>query len=466
MNILLYNFAGDFTNTQMRIVIAGAGEVGTHLAKMLSQSEHEIILIDSEGDRLKPIDSSIDVLTYEGSATSLNMLREALKKNTDLFIAVAHYEDTNVSAAMLAKKLGARKVIARIDNMEYLEHENREFFKDMGIDNLIYPELIAAKEVISLLKETGTTEFMDFAGGKLSLYAQKLEKGAPVLNRSLEEVANTLGSIQYRAVAIKRHDRTIIPRGKEEFKDGDLAYVVSTREGIQDMMKFSGKRNIEARSIMILGGSRIGRHVALNLQHDCQVKLIEIDHEKCQTLAETLEETLIINGDGRNGDLLAEEGLMHMDAFVAVTGNSETNILSCLMAKKIGVMRTIAEVENMEYINLAENSGIDTIINKKIATASRIFRHTMNPNVTQVKMMTGTDAEVLEFFVSEGARITEGPLRLIDFPKDAIVGGGIRGEQAFIATGDTHIRFGDKVVVFALPSAFDKLNKFFTSDRK
>ncbi len=450
----------------MRIVIAGAGEVGTHLAKMLSQSEHEIILIDSEGDRLKPIDASIDVLTYEGSATSLNMLREALKKNTDLFIAVAHYEDTNVSAAMLAKKLGARKVIARIDNMEYLEHENREFFKDMGIDNLIYPELIAAKEVISLLKETGTTEFMDFAGGKLSLYAQKLEKGAPVLNRSLEEVANTLGSIQYRAVAIKRHDRTIIPRGKEEFKDGDLAYVVSTREGIQDMMKFSGKRNIEARSIMILGGSRIGRHVALNLQHDCQVKLIEIDHEKCQTLAETLEETLIINGDGRNGDLLAEEGLMHMDAFVAVTGNSETNILSCLMAKKIGVMRTIAEVENMEYINLAENSGIDTIINKKIATASRIFRHTMNPNVTQVKMMTGTDAEVLEFFVSEGARITEGPLRLIDFPKDAIVGGGIRGEQAFIATGDTHIRFGDKVVVFALPSAFDKLNKFFTSDRK
>jgi len=450
----------------MRIVIAGAGEVGTHLAKMLSQSEHEIILIDSEGDRLKPIDSSIDVLTYEGSATSLNMLREALKKNTDLFIAVAHYEDTNVSAAMLAKKLGARKVIARIDNMEYLEHENREFFKDLGIDNLIYPELIAAKEVISLLKETGTTEFMDFAGGKLSLYAQKLEKGAPVLNRTLEEVANTLGSIQYRAVAIKRHDRTIIPRGKEEFKDGDLAYVVSTREGIQDMMKFSGKRNIEARSIMILGGSRIGRHVALNLQHDCQVKLIEIDHEKCQTLAETLEETLIINGDGRNGDLLAEEGLMHMDAFVAVTGNSETNILSCLMAKKIGVMRTIAEVENMEYINLAENSGIDTIINKKIATASRIFRHTMNPNVTQVKMMTGTDAEVLEFFVSEGARITEGPLRLIDFPKDAIVGGGIRGEQAFIATGDTHIRFGDKVVVFALPSAFDKLNKFFTSDRK
>ena len=450
----------------MRIVIAGAGEVGTHLAKMLSQSEHEIILIDTEVERLTPIDSSIDVLTYEGSATSLNILKEALKKNTDLFIAVAHYEDTNISAAILAKKLGARKVIARVDNMEYLERNNKEFFRSMGVDHMIYPELIAAKEVISLLKETGTTEFMDFAGGLLSLYVQKLEKNAPVLNRSLEEVSNTIGSIKYRAVAIKRHEHTIIPRGKEEFLDGDLAFVISTREGIADMMKFSGKKNVEAKSIMILGGSRIGRHIALKLQNYCQVKLIDYNLERCRSLAEDLEDTLVINGDGRDGDLLAEEGLQNMDAFVAVTGNSETNILSCLLAKKIGVMKTIAEVENMEYINLAENSGIDTIINKKIATASRIFRHTMNPNVTQVKMMTGTDAEVIEYNVPEGARITSGPLKLIDFPRDAIVGGGIRKYKPYIATGDTLIEAGDKVVVFALPSAFDKLNKFFTGDRK
>jgi len=357
-------------------------------------------------------------------------------------------------------------VIARVDNMEYLERNNKEFFRSMGVDHMIYPELIAAKEVISLLKETGTTEFMDFAGGLLSLFVQKLEKNAPVLNKSLEEVSNTIGSIEYRAVAIKRHEHTIIPRGKEEFLDGDLAFVISTREGIADMMKFSGKKNVEAKSIMILGGSRIGRHIAQKLQNYCQVKLIDYDLEKCRDLAEDLEDTLVINGDGRDGDLLAEEGLQNMDAFVAVTGNSETNILSCLLAKKIGVMKTIAEVENMEYINLAENSGIDTIINKKIATASRIFRHTMNPNVTQVKMMTGTDAEVIEFNVPEGARITSGPLKLIDFPRDAIVGGGIRKYKPYIATGDTLIQAGDKVVVFALPSAFDKLNKFFTGDRK
>ncbi len=450
----------------MRIVIAGAGEVGTHLARMLSQSEHEIILIDSEVERLKPVDAAIDVLTYEGSATSLNILKEAVRKNTDLFIAVTHYEDTNISAAILAKRLGARKVIARVDNMEYLERANKEFFREMGIDHLIYPELIAAKEVINLLKETGTTEFMDFAGGLLSLYVQKLENNAPVLDRTLEEVTNSLASIKYRAVAIKRKEKTIIPRGKEEFKEGDLAFVISTKDGISELMKFSGKRNVQAKSIMILGGSRIGRHIALKLQDHCQVKLIDSNIEKCRYLAETLEETLVINGDGRDGDLLTEEGLQHMDAFVAVTGNSETNILACLLAKKTGVMKTIAEVENMEYINLAENSGIDTIINKKIATASRIFRHTMNPYVTQVKMMTGTDAEVIEYNVPENARITGGPLKLIDFPKDAIVGGGIRNYKPYIATGDTLINAGDKVVVFALPSAFDKLNKFFTSDHR
>ena len=450
----------------MRIVIAGAGEVGTHLAKMHSQSEHEIIRIDSEVERLKPVDAAIDVLTYEGSATSINILREAIKKHADLFIAVAHYEDTNITAAILAKRLGASKVIARIDNMEYLERANKEFFRELGVDHLIYPELIVAKEVINLLKETGTTEFMDFAGGLLSLFVQKLEKNAPVINKSLEEVTNILGSIKYRAVAIKRHDRTIIPRGKEEFHEGDLVFVISTRDGIGDMMKFSGKRNVEAKSVMILGGSRIGRHIASSLQHDCQVKLIDSNLERCRVLAEQLEETLVINGDGRDGDLLAEEGLQHMDAFVAVTGSSETNILSCLLAKKIGVMKTIAEVENMEYINLAENSGIDTIINKKIATASRISRHTMNPHVTQVKMMTGTEAEVIEYNVPEGARITGGPLKLIDFPKDAIVGGGIRNYTSYIATGDTLIQAGDKVVVFALPSAFEKLNKFFTSERR
>jgi len=446
----------------MRIIIAGAGEVGTHLAKMLANENHEIILIDTEEERLKPVDSTLDVLTYKGSATSIHMLMEILKKKTDLFIAVTHWEDTNITASILAKRFGAIKTIARIDNIDYLEHNTLEFFKSLGIDSLIYPELIAAREVLGLLHETGTTDFMEFCGGKLAMYVQKLDENAPILNRSLEEISISNSTDKYRAVAIKRNENTIIPRGKEQFQLGDLVFVISTKEGIEEMMATSGKENFEAKSIMILGGSRIGKHVALYMQKSCEVKLIDSDAERCEALADILDETLIINGDCRNVELLEQEGISKMDAFVAVTGNSETNILSCLLAKRLGVKKTIAEVENTEYINLAENTGIDTIINKKIAAASRIFRHTTNPNVTQVKYMTGTEAEVIEFNVPAHAKITKGTLRSIEFPKDAIVGGGMRDGVPFIATGDTIINTNDKVVVFTLPSAYDKVSKFFT----
>lgn len=445
----------------MRIVIAGAGEVGTHLAKMLSSENHEIILIDTEEERLKPVDSSMDVLTYIGSATSISILQDILRKKTDLFIAVTHWEDTNITSSILAKRLGAIKTIARIDNLEYLEHSTMEFFKSLGVDSLIYPELIAARDVLSLLHETGTTDFMEFCGGKLAMYVQRLDENAPILNKSLEEISTTRNTDKFRAVAIKRNDMTIIPRGSDKFLSGDLVFVISTHEGIGEMMITSGKENFEAKSIMILGGSRIGKHVALYMQKNCEVKLIDSDPDRCEALSEVLEDTLIINGDCRNVDLLEQEGIGKMDAFVAVTGNSETNVLSCLLAKKLGVRKTIAEVENMEYINLAENIGIDTIINKKISAASRIFRHTTNPNVTQVKYMTGTDAEVIEFNVPDGARITKGTLRSMDFPKDAIVGGGIRDGIPFIATGDTIIKANDKVVVFTLPTSYEKISKFF-----
>lgn len=446
----------------MRIIIAGAGEVGTHLAKMLSNENHEIILIDTEEERLKPVGSTMDVLTYVGSATSISILQELLHKKTDLFIAVTHWEDTNITASILAKRLGAVKTIARIDNLDYFEHSTLEFFKSLGIDSLIYPELIAAREVLSLLHETGTTDFMEFCGGKLAMYVQKLDENAPIIDKSLMELAASTNTEKYRAVAIKRNDITIIPRGNERFRVGDLVFVISTSDGIDEMMTTSGKENFEAKSIMILGGSRIGKHVALYMQKTCQVKLIDSDPLKCEALSDVLENTLIINGDCRNADLLQNEGIAHMDAFVAVTGNSETNVLSCLLAKKLGVKKTIAEVENMEYINLAENIGIDTIINKKIAAASRIFRHTTNPNVTQVKYMTGTEAEVIEFNVPENARIAKGTLRSLEFPPNSIVGGGTRDGVPFIATGDTILKPNDKVVVFTLPSAYERVSKFFT----
>jgi trk system potassium uptake protein len=264
----------------MRIVIAGAGEVGTHLAKMLSNENHEIILIDSEESRLKPVDITLDVLTYEGSATSVKILVDALKKKTDLFIAVTHSEDTNITSAILAKRFGAIKTIARIDNIDYLEQSTLDFFKSIGIDSLIYPELIAAREVLGLLHETGTSDFMGFSGGKLVMYIQKLDEKAPIINKSLQEISENYRTDKYRAVAIKRSGKTIIPRGNERFMVGDSVYIISTYEGIEEMMKTSGKESFEAKRIMILGGSRIGKHIALYMQKTCEVKTHRSEH--CQ----------------------------------------------------------------------------------------------------------------------------------------------------------------------------------------
>nr|HPM18934.1 NAD-binding protein [Bacteroidales bacterium] len=274
----------------MRIVIAGAGEVGTHLAKMLSNENHDIILVDTEEDHLKPLDSSLDVLTYVGSATSVNLLRDILQKKTDLFIAVTHWEDTNITSSILAKKFGAVKTIARIDNLDYLEHSTLEFFKSLGIDSLIYPELIAAREVLGLLHETGTTEFMEFCGGKLAMYVQKLDENAPILNKTLEEMSIDHSTDKFRAVAIKRNDKTIIPKGQDRFFLDDTVFVISTNEGIAEMMARSGKKSFEAKRIMILGGSRIGKHVALYMQKSCEVKLIDSDPAKCQALSEILDD--------------------------------------------------------------------------------------------------------------------------------------------------------------------------------
>jgi len=293
------------------------------------------------------------------------------------------------------------------------------------------------------------------------MFVQKLHEGSPIINKSLEEISSLNKSEQFRVVAIKRDEETIIPRGHETLKLGDMVFVISTKNGIDEMMKASGIESFEATNVMILGGSKIGEHVASHIEQNYNVKLIDSDPEQCERLASKLENTLVINGDCRNVELLENEGLSKMDAFVAVTGSSETNILSCLLAHKMGVKKTIAEVENMEYISLAENSGIHSIINKKIAAASRIFRHTTSLNITQVKYMTGTDAEVLEFNVPPKAKITKGTLRSLDFPKGALVAGGTREGVPFIATGNTIINANDKVVVFTLPEAYEGLKKFF-----
>lgn len=445
----------------MRIILAGAGEVGSHLVKMLSNENHDIIVIDNDADRLKSVSGSLDVMTLEGNANSISILKESKVSKADLFIAVTYSEDVNVNSAILSKKLGAKKTIARVDNEEYLLPANKEIFSTLGIDYMIYPEKIASREVAGLIAQTGSTEVVEFSGGKLQMYVIKLDEQALIIGKTLREIDPEKDNKEFRAVAITRGGRTLIPTGNDRFKKGDLVYVISSPAGMKDLFKYSGKQHFDVRNIMILGGSRIGMKTARLLGNQHYVKMIESDRQKSYKLSNLLPNTLVINGDGTNMELLKNEGLEKMDAFIAVTGNSDTNILSCLLAKHMGVKRTIAEVENMDYIQLAENIGIDTIVNKKLITASRIFRFTMSEEVSSIKCLTGTDAEVMEFVVMPESRILKSPLKEIDFPKEAIIGGVIRGKNSFIAHGDTEIKPYDRVIVFALPSEIFQVGKFF-----
>lgn len=447
----------------MKIVVAGAGEVGTHLAKMLCNEDHDITVIDSIEENLRNIASSLDLLTLHGSATSISILEEANIKKADLFISVMPTEEVNIVASILAKKLGVAKTIARIDNQEYLMPGNIDYFLGMGIDYMIFPESIAAKEIIDLLHQTATTEIVEFSGGKLLLYVMKLDETAPVIGKTLREVIVDPDHLEYRAIAITRNGQTIIPRGSDRFMLHDVLYAISSPKGINDLMRMSGKEQYEAKNIMIIGGGRTAVRTAEGLGFHHNIKLIEINREKSYRLSNLLKNTLVINGDGRDMDLLAEEKLEKMDACVALTGSSETNILACLHAKSLGVKKTIAEVENFNYINLAVNLGVDTIINKKLSAASRIFRFTTTSGqVASVKCLRGTDAEVLEFVAKPGSKITKDKLKNIGFPKDAIVGGVVRDKESIIAIGSTKIKAGDRVVIFALPSAFKEVGKYFS----
>ena len=445
----------------MKIIIAGAGDVGCHLARMLSGDNHEITVIESDRKLLGDVAAVADLLTVEGDCTSFATLRKAIVRKADLFIAVNHEEERNIISAILAKQMGAKKSIARIDHNEYLEPNNKEVFINLGIDYLFYPEKIAARQVIKLLGHTATTEYVDFSNGKLSLVVFRLDPSSDLVGHTLLSFPEKQQPLSYRTVAITRDGRTIIPHGNDTYMEGDMVYIITKEDSVKEVMAFSGQSNIDINNLMILGGSQIGQRIALELQDKVNIKLVEYVADKAYKLAETLDSTLIINEDGRNIEAMMEEGLSNMDAFVAVTGRSETNILAAMLAKRMGVKKVIAEVENFNYIKLAESIGIDTIINKKLITASNIFRFTLSTDVQAIKCLTGSEAEVLEFIVKPNSPATKAKVKDLDFPTEAIIGGIVRGDKVFIAVGNTEIQAYDRVVVFAMPNTIAKIGKYF-----
>ena len=451
----------------MKIVIVGAGEVGSHLAKMLASEGSEITVIDNDAQRLAKVLTVADVATVQGSPTSINVLREAGVGMADLFVSVYPYttQEVNIVSAILAKNLGAKKVTVRINDEEYLNAENKVLFKEMGIELMFYPEKIAADEIVDQLRHSAGSESLDFAHGKLQIAVFRMEEDSPLMDMTLAEFAAMAqeNDVQFRAIAITRNERTIIPKFDTKFMYHDLVFTIAKREGIAPLMKYFGCRKVDIDKVMVYGGSEIGELLAKALHGKMSVvKIIDKDKDRCIEMSENLPESILVsNGDGRNPDFLIDESIKDYDAFVAVTESDETNILSCVIARKLGISRTVAEVENIEYIHLAEEMGVYTVINKKLITAGRIFKFTLSGKARFVKYMGGTDAEILEYTVTPGSPITRKPLKELNFPANAIIGGVIRGSESMIAVGDTHIEAYDRVAVFALPESVAEVDKFF-----
>lgn len=445
----------------MKILIAGAGDVGFHLAELLAYENQDIVLIDSNQDVLDYAATHLDVMTLRGDAGSPSILEQADVERAELVLAVTTSEKTNLVTAILAKKMGARQTIARVNTQEYLETDQRKIFRELGIDSLISPQELAAEEIYRLVNQCSFTDIFEFENGKINLVGITLDDYSPIANKRLADIQWPNGNLEPKAMAILRGHRTLIPHGDTMLRRGDHIYFTTRRENIDLLVELVGKKKIKVRNVMILGGTDLGQATATRLERDYNVTLIEPDKNRCKYLTEHLNNTLIINGEPSNIDLLEEEGLNHMDAFIALTPNSETNIIASLTAKNHGVYKTIAQVENKEYIHISQNIGVDTLINKKLIAANNIFRFVRKGQIEAITSLHGVDAEVIEFVVHKNNQLTKKSLSHLHFPKTAMIGGVIRGEESLIPNGDFQLQVDDKVIVFALPEAIGRLEELF-----
>lgn len=448
----------------MKIIIAGAGEVGFHLAKLLSYESQNITLIDTNKESLAYADNHLDIRVLKGDATSIAMLKDARVEESDLVIGVTSSETTNITLCMLAKQLGCKQTIARISNTEFIDHKELLQFSELGIDELISPEELAATEIQLLLNKSAFNDTFEFDDGKLIMVGVSLPKSAPFVGKMVKEAANIFPELHFMPIALQRMGTqyTVIPRGDTVFKEGDQVYFITVKEGVDELYKLTGKKKEDIKNVMILGGSKVGYKTARDLcNNKFNVKLIEKNKEKAFDLADDLPNALVINGDGRNVELLDEESLESMDAFIAVTGNSETNIMSCLVAKSKYIKKTIALVENMDYFQLSHSIGIDTLINKKLLAANNIFRHIRRGEVVAMMRLNNLNAEILEFIVKKDSRVTGSAIRDLNFPKAATIGGVVREGEGIIALGGFEIKAGDRVVVCCLPEEIPKIERMF-----
>ena len=436
--------------------------MGTHLSKLLSTENHDCVLIDDDDERLEDVDSNYDIMALCSSPTSIKTLKDAGVASADLFVGVTRRESRNITACMLAHALGAKKTVARIDNYEYLQPQYQAYFKEVGVDSMVYPEVLAASDIISGLKLSWVRQRLDVHDGALVLLGVKLRDTCQILGQPIKDLCGP--DDPYHIVALKRADETIIPGGLDVLQSGDLAYFMTTQEYIPYIKQIVGKEKYEdVHSVIIMGGGKTAVRAALTLPDNMHAKIIESSLERCERLNQLIDRSnvMVIHGDGRDLGLLHEEGIRNTQAFVALSGNAETNILACLTAKKLGVRKTIAMIENLDYVSMAEGLDIGTIINKKTVAASHIFQMMMRADVRTLRTLMLADSEVAEFVAAEGSRVTKNPVKALGLPSGIAIGGLVRGKRGILVNGNTQIEVGDSVLVFCHRHQLDKAEKFF-----
>lgn len=443
----------------MRIVIAGAGEVGSHLAKLLSREEQDIMVIDDDTDRLAMLDANYNLMTMRGNCLSFKAQSGAGVAKCDLFIAVTPDEARNVLACSIAKSAGAARTVARIDNYEFLDSHNRDFFTRTGVNALIYPEYLAAQEIITALSRSWVRHWFELHEGKLVIVGVKLRDNARIIGMQLKDFART--EHNFHVAAIKRKHETIIPRGDDRILANDILYFASMPEHVDDLLELCSKEDRKVRKVLIMGGSRIAIRLCALAGDRYKIKIIESDREKCRRLPEKCPNCDIVYGDARDIDVLREEGATDTDAFIALADSSETNILACLTAKELGVHKTIAEVEDLQFISEAEGLNIGTVINKKLLASSKIFQMLLDADVNSSKCLALADAEVAEIEVKPQSKVTRGPVRSLSLPYGMTIAGLIRGDKGMLVTGNTVFEPGDRVVVFCLSGSLHKIERLF-----
>lgn len=443
----------------MKIVIVGAGEVGSHLAKLLSKEEQDIILVDKDADKLAGIDANYNLMTLCGSPTSFTSLRDAGVEHCDLFIAVTPFETTNVTACSMAKSLGAKKTVARIDNYEFMVEESREFFTRQGVDFLIYPEYLAAEEIMTALKRSWVRHWFELHNGEIILVGVKLRDDARLIGMQLKDLSYTQQT--FHVSAIKRNHETIIPRGDDRIRANDILYFTTTREHENDLLEICGKVHQEIRRVIIMGGSRIAIRLVALAGDDYDIKILDNNMDVCRRLPEKCPDCEVVYGDARDIDVLREEGIEDADAFIALSDSSEANILACLTAKEFGVGKSIAEVENIQFISEAEGLNIGTVINKKLLASSKIFQILLDADINSSKCLALADAEVAEIVAKPHSKITKAAVKELRLSRDMTIAGLVRDGKGMLVNGNTLIQPGDHVVVFCLSGAIHKVERLF-----